>query len=244
MAWKFSRGVLNAFTLVREFAGHAGFDLMGDGVVAGVLLKKSKAENSGWIVITTGWAMAVIAGGIHRDCVQGSRGAKESRRYPGPGDSQRGLFECALLFHRANAGRNPGSHAGVAALSSPLERNAGSGREAGSVLQFAGDPQLPCELFERSHCDVYTGVRRFRDFFKECGGLGSCRWSWAYLVGSLVWGVGLSLGGPTGYAINPARDLGPRIAHAILPIAGKGASGWDYALIPVFGPLAGGALAG
>jgi glycerol uptake facilitator protein len=65
-----------------------------------------------------------------------------------------------------------------------------------------------------------------------------------YLVGSLVWGVGLSLGGPTGYAINPARDLGPRIAHAILPIAGKGASGWDYALIPVFGPLAGGALAG
>jgi len=65
-----------------------------------------------------------------------------------------------------------------------------------------------------------------------------------YLVGCLVWGVGLSLGGPTGYAINPARDLGPRIAHAILPIAGKGASGWDYAAIPVFGPLVGGALAG
>jgi glycerol uptake facilitator protein len=65
-----------------------------------------------------------------------------------------------------------------------------------------------------------------------------------YLVGSLVWGIGLSLGGPTGYAINPARDLGPRIAHAILPIAGKGGSDWSYAPIPVIGPLIGGALAG
>jgi glycerol uptake facilitator protein len=65
-----------------------------------------------------------------------------------------------------------------------------------------------------------------------------------YLVGSLVWGIGLSLGGTTGYAINPARDLGPRVAHALLPIAGKGSSDWSYAPIPVIGPLAGGALAG
>jgi glycerol uptake facilitator protein len=65
-----------------------------------------------------------------------------------------------------------------------------------------------------------------------------------YLVASLVWGIGLCLGGTTGYAINPARDLGPRIAHAILPIAGKGKSDWNYAPIPVIGPLAGGALAG
>jgi glycerol uptake facilitator protein len=65
-----------------------------------------------------------------------------------------------------------------------------------------------------------------------------------YLVGSLVWGIGLSLGGTTGYAINPARDLGPRAAHALLPVAGKGSSDWSYAPIPVIGPLAGGALAG
>ena len=65
-----------------------------------------------------------------------------------------------------------------------------------------------------------------------------------YLVGSLVWGIGLSLGGSTGYAINPARDFGPRLAHAILPIAGKGGSDWPYAPIPIVGPLAGGALAG
>ena len=63
-----------------------------------------------------------------------------------------------------------------------------------------------------------------------------------WLVGSLVWGIGLSLGGPTGYAINPARDLAPRLAHALLPIPGKGGSGWGYAWIPVLGPVAGGAL--
>jgi glycerol uptake facilitator protein len=65
-----------------------------------------------------------------------------------------------------------------------------------------------------------------------------------FLVGLLVWGIGLSLGGATGYAINPARDLGPRIAHAILPIAGKGDSGWDYAGVPVAGPVIGAILAG
>ena len=65
-----------------------------------------------------------------------------------------------------------------------------------------------------------------------------------YLVGSLVWGIGLSLGGTTGYAINPARDFGPRLMHAILPIAGKGGSDWSYATIPIVGPLIGGALAG
>jgi len=65
-----------------------------------------------------------------------------------------------------------------------------------------------------------------------------------YLVGSVVWGIGLSLGGTTGYAINPARDLGPRIAHAVLPIAKKRPSDWAYAWVPVLGPLAGGALAG
>jgi glycerol uptake facilitator protein len=65
-----------------------------------------------------------------------------------------------------------------------------------------------------------------------------------YLVGALVWGIGLSLGGTTGYAINPARDLGPRLAHAVLPIAGKGGADWAYAIVPVIGPLIGGGLAG
>jgi glycerol uptake facilitator protein len=66
----------------------------------------------------------------------------------------------------------------------------------------------------------------------------------AYLVASLIWGIGLSLGGTTGYAINPARDLGPRLAHAVLPIAGKGTSDWSYALVPILGPMIGAAVAG
>jgi glycerol uptake facilitator protein len=81
-------------------------------------------------------------------------------------------------------------------------------------------------------------------FWKGIGSSGPAPGLGAYLVGCLVWGIGLSLGGTTGYAINPARDLGPRAAHAILPIAGKGSSDWNYAPIPVIGPLLGGALAG
>jgi len=81
-------------------------------------------------------------------------------------------------------------------------------------------------------------------FSKNVSATGPAAGLGPYLVGSLVWGIGLSLGGPTGYAINPARDLGPRIAHAILPIAGKGGSDWGYAPIPVIGPLIGGVLAG
>jgi glycerol uptake facilitator protein len=81
-------------------------------------------------------------------------------------------------------------------------------------------------------------------FSKKVSATGPAAGLGPYLVGSLVWGVGLSLGGTTGYAINPARDLGPRIAHAVLPIAGKGGSDWGYAPVPVIGPLLGGALAG
>jgi len=81
-------------------------------------------------------------------------------------------------------------------------------------------------------------------FSKRVSAAGRAAGLGPYLVGSLVWGIGMSLGGPTGYAINPARDLGPRIAHAILPIAGKGGSDWGYAPIPVIGPLLGGVLAG
>jgi glycerol uptake facilitator protein len=81
-------------------------------------------------------------------------------------------------------------------------------------------------------------------FSKHVAATGPAAGVGPYLVGSLVWGIGLSLGGPTGYAINPARDLGPRTAHAILPIAGKGGSDWGYAPIPVIGPLLGGIAAG
>ena len=81
-------------------------------------------------------------------------------------------------------------------------------------------------------------------FSKNAAGAGLAQGIGPYLVASLVWGIGLSLGGTTGYAINPTRDLGPRTMHSLLPIAGKGSSDWSYALVPILGPLAGGFLAG
>jgi glycerol uptake facilitator len=81
-------------------------------------------------------------------------------------------------------------------------------------------------------------------FSKAVAGIGFVSGMGAYLVAALVWGIGLSLGGTTGYAINPARDFGPRLAHALLPVSGKGASDWRYATVPIFGPLIGAALAG
>jgi len=81
-------------------------------------------------------------------------------------------------------------------------------------------------------------------FSKAVAGAGFVSGVGAYLVAALVWGIGLSLGGTTGYAINPARDFGPRLAHALLPVAGKGASDWGYAAVPILGPLIGGGLAG
>ena len=97
---------------------------------------------------------------------------------------------------------------------------------------------------ERDHRDVRAGAGGGRHLLEPCGGDGTGAGLGPFLVGSLVWGIGLSLGGTTGYAINPARDLGPRLAHAVLPIAGKRDSDWGYAAIPVVGPLVGGALAG
>ena len=107
------------------------------------------------------------------------------------------------------------------------------------LLHGAGDPQHRCQHHHRGHRDVRAGVRRAGVLRQQ--GDGGHRPRPALLVGLLVLGIGLSLGGPTGYAINPARDLGPRIMHAILPIPGKGGSDWGYAWIPVVGPLIGGA---
>src|SRR5260370_330492 len=132
-----------------EFMGTAVLILMGNGVVAGVLLKHSKAEGAGWSAIAAGWAFAVMCG----------------------------VFT-AIACRSPDAPLNPAVALGP------------------------------------------------------------------YLVGVLVWAIGLSLGGTTGYAINPARDLGPRIAHSLLPLGKKAGSGWNYAVVPIVGPLLGAALAG
>jgi glycerol uptake facilitator protein len=227
-----------------EFMGTFTLILLGNGVVAGVLLNKSKAQNAGWMVITAGWAFAVMSG----------------------------VF-VAIACGSSDAHLNPAVTLGFAVRSGnfskflPYVSAQLLGAFLGAVLVWihffphwkeTADPKSKLACFSTHpairnvfHNLVSEMIATFALVFvvgaifsKLSAGVGIASGLGPYLVGSLVWGVGLSLGGPTGYAINPARDLGPRIAHSVLPIAGKGDSDWGYAGIPVVGPLLGGALAG
>src|SRR5579859_6258613 len=227
-----------------EFLGTMILILLGDGVVAAVLLKRSKAEGSGWMVITTGWALAVMAGAF-----------------------------TAIACGSSDAHLNPAVTMGFAVSSGQFAKLAPyivaqmAGAFAGATLVWlhflphwkeTPDQRLKLAVF----CTA-PAIRRFGAnliseiigtfvlvfvvgaiFSKAVAASGPAAGLGPYLVGALVWGIGLSLGGTTGYAINPARDLGPRLAHAALPIDGKGGSDWGYAIVPVIGPLIGGGLAG
>src|SRR6266436_3350129 len=226
-----------------EFLGTMIIVLLGNGVVAGVLLKRSKAEGSGWIVITAGWAFAVMAG-VFVSIAGGSndahlnpvvtigfavRDASFSKLAPYLAAQLLGAIAGATLVwlhYLPHWKETPDAAAKLACFcTAPAIR----GAAANLLSEIIGTAVLVFvvgAIFSRAIASNGPGA------------LGP------YLVGSLVWGIGLSLGGTTGYAINPARDFGPRLAHALLPIAGKGGSDWRYAPIPVLGPLAGGALAG
>ena len=230
--------------LLGEFMGTMLLILLGNGVVAGVLLRKSKAENSGWIVITTGWALAVMVG-VFTAVSFGSAGAHLNPAVTlgmavKMGDFGRFLPYAAAQLLGAMTGatlvwlhylphwsQTPDPEAKLACFSTgPAIRQP----VANLISEIIGTFVL-----------VLVGNAMFSKAASASGpaaGLGP------YLVGCLVWGIGLSLGGTTGYAINPARDLGPRIMHTLLPIAKKGGSDWGYAAIPILGPLIGGALAG
>jgi glycerol uptake facilitator protein len=230
--------------LLGEFLGTMVLVLLGDGVVAAVLLKRSKAEGGGWIVITAGWAFAVMAGVFTAIAC----GSSDAHLNPAVtlGFAVRdadfakfvpylvvqmlgGITGAALvwLHYFSHWKETPDTSAKLACFcNSPAIRN------------FF--PNLLSEIIATFVLVFVVGAI----FSKRVAAAGPSAGLGPYLVGSLVWGIGLSLGGPTGYAINPARDLGPRIAHAVLPIAGKGGSDWGYSPIPVVGPLIGGVLAG
>jgi glycerol uptake facilitator len=219
-----------------EFIGTMILIILGDGVVAGVLLRNSKAENSGWIVITFGWGMAVA---VAVYCVGQFSGAHINpavsigfavtgelpwAQLPGYIIAQfLGAFVGAVLVwlaylpHWAETA-DPGLKLGVFSTAPAIYNT-----PANLVTEIIGTFMLVFGVFGIIANDLATGLAPL-------------------LIGLLVLGIGLSLGGPTGYAINPARDLGPRIAHAVLPIAGKGSNDWGYSWIPVVGPIIGGIL--
>jgi glycerol uptake facilitator protein len=232
-----------------ELIGTAILILLGDGVVAAVNLSRSKAENSGWIVICFGWglavAMAVYAvgrfSGAHiNPAVTFALASIDTIEW---GDVPTylagqfvGAFVGAILVWLAyllhfRVTEDQGVKLAVFSTG-PAIRNYG----ANLVTEIIGTFLLVFGILgitTNFGAEVMTEQPLQQAFTLAFPPL---------LVGLLVLGIGLSLGGPTGYAINPARDLGPRIAHFVLPIAGKGASDWGYAWVPVVGPIAGGVL--
>jgi glycerol uptake facilitator protein len=226
---------------IGEFIGTMILIILGDGVVAGVLLRNSKAENSGWIVITFGWGMAVavavycvfqFSGGYINPAVTiaaAVTGGLEWAVVPGYIIAQfLGAFVggiivwLAYLPHWAET-EDAGLKLGVFCTAPAIYNT-----PANLITEIIGTFVLVFGVF---------GI------FANSGAVGGSAAALnPLLVGLLVLGIGLSLGGPTGYAINPARDLGPRIAHAILPIAGKGGNDWGYSWIPVVGPIIGGII--
>jgi glycerol uptake facilitator protein len=230
--------------ILGEFLGTMIIVLLGNGVVAGVLLKRSKAEGSGWIVITAGWAFAVMAGVF----VSIACGSNDAHLNP--------VVTVGFAVRDANfaklapylAAQLLGGIVGATLVWLHYLPHWKETPDAAAKLAcFCTAPAIrsvAANLFSEISATFVLVFVIGAIFSKKVSATGPAAGLGPYLVGSLVWGVGLSLGGTTGYAINPARDLGPRIAHAILPVAGKGGSDWSYAPIPVIGPLIGGALAG
>src|SRR5262249_51496471 len=230
--------------LLGEFLGTMILILLGDGVVAGVLLKRSKAEGSGWMAITTGWAIAVMAG-VFTAIACGSRDAHLNPAVTIGFAIREGSFAKFLPYLVAQI---LGAMAGAALVWLHYHPHWKETPDRSAKLGcFCTSPAIRSPITNLLSEITATFVLVFvvgAIFSKNVAASGPAAGIGPYLVGSLVWGIGLSLGGPTGYAINPARDLGPRLAHAILPIADKGGSDWSYAPIPAFGPLIGGGLAG
>lgn len=226
-----------------EFLGTMMLIILGDGVVAGVLLKRSKSEGTGWIVITAGWAFAVMAG-VFTAIACGSSDAHINPAVTLGFAVRAGSFGKCLPYLAAQI---LGAVFGAAIVWIHYWPHWKETPDAAAKLAcFCTGPAIRRLVPNLISEIIGTFVLVFvvgAIFSRSIAVPGPASLG-PYLVGSLVWGIGLSLGGTTGYAINPARDFGPRLAHAILPIAGKGSSDWGYAPIPLIGPLLGGALAG
>lgn len=222
--------------LMAEFLGTMVLILLGDGVVAAVCLKKSKAESSGWIVITMGWALAVTLPVFMFGAISGAHfNPAVTIAF-----AVLGNFSWSLV-PKYIAVQMLGAMAGATLVwLTYLAHWKETDDKATKLGIFATAPAI-----RNTTANIITEVIGTFMLVFVIIGLGQAKLQpeiTTMAVGGLILALGLSLGGPTGYAINPARDLGPRIAHAILPIEGKGDSDWGYAWIPVVAPIIGGIL--
>jgi len=227
-----------------EFLGTAVLIFLGNGVVANALLGRSKAYGSGWIVITAGWAFAVLAG-VFTAIACGSRDANLNPAVTIGFSVVSGASSKILPYVFAQV---LGAMLGALLVWLHFLPHWKETPDSGAKLAcFATSPairNLPLNFVSEALATFVLVFVVGAIFSKNTVGSGLAQGLGPYLVASLVWGIGLSLGGTTGYAINPARDFGPRIMHGLLPIAGKGTSDWSYALVPIVGPIAGALLAG
>ena len=221
-----------------ELIGTAFLILLGDGVVANVVLNKTKGNNGGWIVITFGWAMAVFVG-VYISAAQ-------SGAHLNPAVSI--ALATAGKFDWANvplyiAGQFAGAMTGALLVWLAYKKHFDETTDADAKLAvFCNSPAIRNTLSNLTTEIIGTFALLFGIFFIT-GADAGLRSLDALPVALLILSIGLSLGGPTGYAINPARDLGPRIVHFILPIKNKRDSDWGYSWIPVVGPVIGGLIA-
>ncbi|MDZ5253489.1 MIP/aquaporin family protein [Clostridium sp. LIBA-8841] len=220
-------------TLLAELIGTMLLIILGDGVVANVVLRKTKGNSSGWIVITTGWALAVVIPAALFTSVSGA------------------LFNPALTIALAIVGQFSwaqvipyiiaqllGAFLGAVVVYITYYNHFEETEDQNSKLGvFCTIPEIEDHKINFLTEFVGTFVLAFAVL-----GIGAQNIDYGVkviIIGCLIWAIGLSLGGPTGYAINPARDFGPRLAHFLLPIPRKGGSKWEYAWIPVVAPILG-----
>lgn len=224
-------------TFLGELLGTMILILLGDGVVANVVLKKTKGNNSGWIVITTGWALAVaipvfifgpISGSHFNPAVTiamasiGKFAWADVPMYILAQMIGAIIGACLVYFHYLphwKATEDADAKLGVFCTAPGIKHTVGN-----FISEFIGTFILIFAILGIANTKMVDGIAPIA-------------------TGLIIWVIGLTLGGTTGYAINPARDLGPRIAHAILPIPGKRDSDWGYAWLPVVAPILGGLVA-
>src|SRR5215211_7516531 len=222
-----------------EEIGTALLILLGNGVVAGVLLNLSKAQNAGWIVITFGWGMGVMTAVF----AIGQFSGAHLNPAVTLGFAVAGTIDWGDVPEYL-AGEFVGAFIGATLVWLAYLDHWRETEDPGLKLAcFSTAPAIrnPVSNLITEIIGTFVLVFAVLAFFANEATAGTALGG--LIVGLLVLAIGLSLGGPTGYAINPARDLGPRIMHTILPIAGKGSSDWSYAWIPVVGPLIGAVIA-
>lgn len=222
--------------ILSEIIGTMLLILLGDGVVANVVLKKTKGNSSGWIVITWAWGMAVFVGAYAAVAFKGGAHLNPAVTI---GLAVAGKFPWAMVGP-AIFGEFIGAFIGATLVWLHHYPHWAETEDQGAKLAvFCTGPAI--------RSTVWNFVSEVIGTFALMFGLLAIPATFGlpgpFVAGLLVLVIGLALGGTTGYAINPARDLGPRIMHAILPVAGKGSSDWGYSWIPVIGPIVGAVIA-